>query len=166
MTNLILLANSTQFNPFGIDSGLFLGFILGFLVLFIIIAILLYIYCAWAWYSIAKKLGYKNAWLAWIPGANFFLLPILAKRNWNWGWIILAPIITSELVHVLFGIFIYILATVFVCEMAIIWLWNIYKLRGYPGWLSLIPILILVPILGIFAGIAHLIIIGLVAWKK
>jgi|SRR3989344_7787297 len=105
----------------------------------------LYVYYGLAFSTIAKKLKYKQPWLAWIPIANFFLLPILAKKEWQWGFILLVPFVNMV--------------------FAIIWLWAIYERRKYPGWLSLIPIAIIIPMIGWLAGIAQLIIIGFVAWK-
>ncbi len=118
-----------------------MGAMLGVLVL---ILLGLYVYFALALMTIAKKLRYKNLWLAWIPIANFFLFPILAKKHWAWGFIIFVPIV---------GFIFYI-----------IWSWNIYEQRKYPGWLALAPILTVIPIIGILAGITHLVIFGLVAW--
>jgi hypothetical protein len=115
------------------------------IVFIIIIAIALYIYNALVWSTIAKKLGYGKPWLAWIPVANLFLLPILAKKHWAWGFIFLVPI-----VNVVFFI---------------IWTWNIFEQRKYPGWLSLVPIAGVIPVVGGLASIAFLVILGMVAWK-
>ena len=40
-----------------------------------------YVYFAFAFMTIAKKLGYDKPWLAWIPIANIFLFPILATNE-------------------------------------------------------------------------------------
>jgi hypothetical protein len=114
------------------------------IVFIIIIAIALYIYIALVWSTIAKKLGYDKPWLAWIPIANLFLLPILAKKHWAWGFIFLVPI-----VNIVFFI---------------IWTWNIFEQRKYPGWLSLVPIAAMMPSTAVVAGIAWLVILGIVAW--
>lgn len=46
-------------------------------------------------------------------------------------------------------------------------MWRIYVQRNYPGWLTLIPIgLVLIPILGwVLIPVAQAIIQGIVAWK-
>lgn len=111
---------------------------------FLLIAIAFYVYFAFTWMTIAKKLKYDKPWLAWIPVANAFLFPILAKKHWAWGFILLVPI-----VNIVF---------------LIIWTWNIYEQRKYPGWLSLIPLLSFIPFIGGLASIANLVIWGLVAW--
>lgn len=92
-----------------------------------------------------KKLGYKKAWLAWIPIANLFLIPILAKKHWCWGWFILLPPV-------------YII-------LAIIWIWKIYERRNYPGWLSLLLIAWFIPAFNGLGIIANLILFGFVAWS-
>jgi len=116
-----------------------------FLGLFVFVMIGLYVYYALAFMTIAKKLKYDKPWLAWIPVANMFLIPILAKKHWAWGFMFFVPIAN----------FVFM----------VIWMWNIYEQRNYPGWLSLMPILGFVPLLGVLAFIANLVIIGFVAWK-
>jgi len=145
-----------------------LGIAVGALIaFFVVIMIALYVYQSLAWYSIAKKLKYKKAWLAWIPIANFFLLPILAKKNYNWGWIILIPFLLMPIMIIpLIGVVIYFLGIIFVIAMSIFWMWDIFEKRKVPGWLSLAPAFMFIPIINIFAIIAHLIIIGIVAWSK
>ena len=115
-------------------------------LLCILFLIAIYVYTSWAWYTIAKKLKYKNSWLAWIPVANLFLLPILAKWDWAYGFLMLIPV--ANLVF------------------AIIWCWEIYKRRGYPGTLSIIKAFYVVPLLIPVIFIADLIILGIVAFEK
>jgi hypothetical protein len=117
----------------------------GFLAGFILVGIALYIYAAFAFMTIARKLDYDKPWLAWIPVANAFLIPILAKKHWAWGFIFLVPIV---------GIVFYFM-----------WMWNIFEQRKYPGWLSLIVLGSIIPLIGWLASIANLVIIGFVAWK-
>ncbi|VVB78661.1 Uncharacterised protein [uncultured archaeon] len=129
-------------SAFGGLAGVLVGAIL---IVLIILAAAFYVYMAFVWMTIAKKLGYKKAWLAWIPIANLFLLPILAKRHWAWGWLFLLPPVYFIL--------------------AIVWIWKIYERRNYPGWLSLFLILWILPVLKGVGVIANLIIFGFVAWK-
>jgi len=110
-----------------------------------IIAIAVYVYLAFTWMTIAKKLGYDKGWLAWIPIVQLVLLPILAKKHWAWVFILLIPI-----VNIIF---------------TIIWVWNIYEQRKYPGWLSLIYIVMAIPFIEWLGWIGYLIIQGLVAWS-
>jgi hypothetical protein len=114
------------------------------LVFALVAGVALYVYYALALSTIAKKLKYANPWLAWIPLANLALLPILAGYAWPWVFMFLVPI-----ANIVF---------------AIIWLWKIYEKRKYPGWLALVPLAAVIPFIGLFVGIANLVIIGLVAW--
>jgi len=148
----------------GIAALLGVGFIV-VLTIFLLLGAALYIYQSLAWQSIAKKLKYKKPWLAWIPIANFFLLPILAKKKWTWGLIVLIPfILLPFLIIPVVGFILYWLAIIFIILMAIIWTWDIYEKRKYPGWLSLGPAFIFIPIVNIIAFVAHFVILGFVAW--
>jgi hypothetical protein len=131
-----LFFNQALYGLFAAGFGLIIG----------IITVVLYIYYALVWQTIAKKLKYKYYWLAWIPIAQLFLFPILAKKKWGWGFLLLIPFL---------NILLYI-----------IWRWEIYKRLKFPEWLSLMPVLYIIPIINIFAVIADLIIIGIAAWKK
>ena len=137
----IIKGGKNMANDFSLLTSL-IGALAG---LFFLIVIGLYVYTALAFMTIAKKLRYDKPWLAWIPVANLFLIPILAKKNWAWGFIFLVPI-----VNIVFFF---------------IWMWNIYEQRKYPGWLSLVPLLGFIPFIGIFVSLANLIILGFVAWK-
>lgn len=153
---MIILNALANFNQNMIDPSLKQAFIAsalgGMLGVFIGAALItifliflgLYIYTALAWMTIGKKLGCKKAWLAWIPIANLFLLPVLAKKHWAWGWWFLLPPVYFVL--------------------AIIWIWKIYERRNYPGGLSLLLILWILPIWGL-GLIVNLIVFGFVAWK-
>lgn len=123
----------------GVFSGIFILLGIGFAVLMFLA---LYIYHALAWSTIAQKFKYDKHWLAWIPIANLFLLPILARKekDWPWGFLFLIPI-----VNIVFFV---------------IWTWQIFEKRDYPGWFSLG---ILIPQIG---GILYLIAIGFVAWYE
>ena len=124
----------------GMYPWMFVGIGL-FLMLFL--SLLIYLYVAAALYTVAKKLKYDKAWIAWIPVANMFLLPVLAKDwNWYWGFMFLVPI-----ANVIFFI---------------IWTWQIFEKRRYPGALSLMAFAMLVPFIG---TIAYLLTIGIVAWN-
>jgi len=138
----------TGFETFGGDAALvggIVGMLAAALLFTVIVGIALYIYTAFAMMVIAQKLNYDKAWLAWIPIANYFLLPILAKKHWALGFLFFIPIVNLV--------------------MAIIWLWNIFEQRKYPGYLALIPIASVIPLIGILGSIGFLVVLGLVAWK-
>jgi len=119
-----------------------------FLIYAIISSLALYVYNALTWMVIAKKLKYKYPWLAWIPGANVILILQLGGFHWAWIFLLLVPILGWFALGV----------------MGVIATWRVYEKRKYPGWLSLIFLLGLVPMLSWFASIGQLVIQGLVAW--
>src|SRR3989338_7246824 len=123
--------------------------IAGAIVLFILIAVAIWIYTSLAWATIGKKLRHKNPWLAWIPFARTALVLSLGKFHWAWAFLWLIPIVGWAVLAVL----------------CIIAHWRIFEIRNYPGWLALIPIASVIPLIGGLAGIAYLIILGFVAWK-
>jgi len=129
-------------------AGLF-AFIAGMIVLFSIASVIFYIYKSLAFQTIAKKLGHKYPWLAWIPLADYALILELGGFHWALIFLLLIPV----------------LGWLAVCVLSIISLWRIFEKRKYPGWLSLLPILVVIPIVNFIAIPAFLVIIGFVAWK-
>lgn len=129
---------------FGLIS--FFGGALGALfVAGIIVAILsvigLYLYTALCYMALSRKLGYKKGrWLAWIPIINMFLIPILAKKYWAWGFILLVPI-----ANIVFFV---------------LWHWKIFERVGRPGWWTL---LVFLPKVGF---IVFLVMLGIAAFGK
>ncbi len=110
--------------------------------LFIIFCIVVYVYAALALMAIAKKTKTKNAWLAWIPIANFYLLTQMAKKSGHWTWILLLSVLP-------FG-------RVFVLAAGIWFFWIVAKKLKFPGWISL---LLAIPLV-------NLVVLGIMAWKK
>jgi len=123
----------------------FAGAFAAFAIIMTIVLIALYVYAAIAWMTIGRKLGYKNSWIAFIPIANYFLFAILAKKHWTWGFMFFVPLANFV--------------------FAIIWHWNIFERRKYPGALSLIMIGWIIPFINWLATLAYLVVIGLVAWQ-
>jgi hypothetical protein len=152
-----------EFSKIGLASLGIAGFFTVFLMLIAVIlfvSLLVYLYKAYAWYTIAKKLKYDKAWLAWIPIAQFFLFPILAKKNWEWGFIILAPFVFAFIYFIPFiGSLFLSIISLGVLAIQVYWTWLIFQRRKYEGCFSLFQI---VPF---FGDIAHMIVLGFVAWK-
>lgn len=115
---------------------------IGIIALIILLAAV-YIYAAWSWYTIARKLKHKTPWLAWIPFANIALMLQLGGFHWAWVFLLLIPIAGWIALYVLV-----IIAT-----------WRIFSRRGYPGWFS---ISLAIPKVGV---ILYLVALGFVAWK-
>lgn len=113
-----------------------------FFILLIIAAF--YVYFSLAWMIVGQKLKYKRPWFAWVPFLRTAMVLQLGSFHWAWTFLYLIPILGWIAIFVL----------------TIIAKWKIFEIRKYPGWLSL---LILIPQVG---GIAHMVIMGFVAWKN
>ena len=111
-------------------------------VSFFVFAIITYVYMAFALMTIANKTNTPNAWLAWIPIVNLYLITQIAQVPW---WTL----------FVIFLGFIPIIGTLAVIAVMMWWWWKIAEARNKPGWYG---ILIAIPIVNI-------IIIGLIAWQ-
>lgn len=133
----------------GTGMGASAGTILALGAIAFLIIIALYVYNALSWYSIGKKLKYKYPWIAWIPVANISMMLQLGGFHWAWVFLILIPIA----------------GWIALAIMTIIATWRIFEKRNYPGWLSLVILLTMIPFVGNIAGIAYLVILGLVAWR-
>ncbi len=69
-------------NPYGLYEGFYSIYAL-------IIAIGLYVYSSLALMTIANKTHTENAWMAWIPILNVYLLVTIADKPWWWTLLIL-----------------------------------------------------------------------------
>ena len=138
------MLNNLQVNPAAL---LALGGAI--LALALVVGIAVYVYMALALSTIAKKLNHPNPWLAWIPFANIALVLQMGNFHWALVFLILIPFLGAIVIGIL----------------AIIAAWRIFEKRKYPGWLALIGLLSMIPIIGGIAAIANLVIWGVVAWK-
>ncbi len=92
-----------------------------------LIAIIAYVYSAYSLYVIAQKTGHEdNAWMAWVPVINFFLMLQIANEPAWWFILMLIPIVNIVI-------------------MVIVWM-KIAEARNKPNWWG---ILILVPFVNI-----------------
>lgn len=122
---------------------------LGVVILFLIF-VGFYIYTSFVWMTIAKKLKYKNSWLAWIPFARWAMILQLGDFHWALVFLALIPI----------------LGWIALWALLIIATWRVFEKRKYPGFLALIPILGFLPAVGGLAHLAFTILLGFVAWKN
>lgn len=130
-------------------TGAFASLLALGIMIAVLIILAFYIYTSLAWMTIGKKVKYKHSWLAWIPIANIGMILQMGKFSWLWIFLILVPIV----------------GWIALAVLLLIAIWRIFEKRKYPGWLALVPLLSFVPMLGGVAGIAFLVILGLVAWK-
>jgi len=69
-----------------------------FLLIALIFGLAIYVYMALALQTIANKTGTQNAWLAWIPLANAFLMLDIAKKPLWWFVLFLIPLVNIVIV--------------------------------------------------------------------
>ena len=136
LTVLVLLHPSTSLaqdnnRAYGLTSGLSLGMI--FVAL--LFALAAYVYMSLALQTIATKTNTANAWLAWIPIVNLFLMLGVAKKPMWWFLLFLVP-----LINIVVGIMVWM-------AMA--------EARGKPNWWGILTI---VPV-------ANLVVPGVLAWS-
>jgi hypothetical protein len=60
---------------------LLIGMLMGFLLFFLLIGLILYILNGIGLMGIAKNMGIKNGWIAWVPIVNFALIGKIAFNN-------------------------------------------------------------------------------------
>ena len=108
----------------------------GTMLMFVVVMCLAgYVYVALALQTIATKTNTENAWLAWIPIANIFLMLSIAKKPMWWFILFLVP-----------------LANIVVAIM--VWM-AVAEARNKPNWWGILTI---VPI-------ANIVVPGYLAWS-
>ena len=130
---LVLLPSAlfAQDNNKALTTGLGIGII--FVAL--LFGLVAYVYLSLALQTIATKTSTANAWLAWIPIANLFLMLSIAKKPMWWFLLFLVP-----LVNIVIAIMVWM-------AMA--------EARGKPSWWGILTI---VPV-------ANLVVPGVLAWS-
>ncbi len=106
------------------DTGSLAAMSLPLLLFAVVVGLGFYIYMALAIQTIATKTGTANAWLAWIPIANTFLMLSVAKKPMWWFILFLIP-----LVNVVMAI--------------LVWM-AMAEARGKPNWWGILVIIPLV----------------------
>ncbi len=120
-----------------------MGIYTGFIVYIIIFLIIIYIYTAIVLMKIAQKRKIENAWLAWIPIANVYLMTQIADVSpWYTAAILLGiiPMIGPIAMLAIFGY---------------LW-WKIAEKLNRPGYWGILIVLI---------PIVNFILLGMLAWS-
>jgi len=134
-TNLLaksnLLARTSSYSS-DWDIGVGLGFGLAWIFSYLAF----YIYLAITLMFIAKKTGTPNAWMAWIPILNLYLMCKAAGKSGIWIILLLLPVVN-------------------VVAMILLWAGMAQRL-GRPGWWGL---LMLIPVV-------NLVLMGILAFSK
>ncbi|MEM3374299.1 MAG: hypothetical protein QXE31_03695 [Candidatus Woesearchaeota archaeon] len=137
-----------QYNDvvFGDSAAGLLGLLMGMMVFLVLFSVAVYVYMSLALMKTAQRLNVQNAWLAWIPIANFYLMLKMAKMNPMLMLLIIALIIP----------FINFFASLTLMVVSIMAQWKICEARQKPGWWA---ILMMIPIV-------NFVIWGILAWGK
>ena len=122
---------------------LFMGGAMIMMAFSLLMGLAMYIYGAFAFMTIAKRVNEEPAWLAWIPIANLYLATKVAQVPW---WYMLAFLLTvipvvGQLAFM--GVMIYLA-------------WKTCERLGKPGWWG---VLFIIPLV-------NLVILGVLAWGK
>jgi len=140
---MVVADNLTEIMQNALGAGILGGFMATLGAFAILLTLGVYIFVAFALMAIARKTKTKNAWMAWIPIANFYLVTQMAKMNGLWTLILLAWFVPA-------------IGGLIVMGVGIWMFWRIAERIKMPGWTSL---LLIVPIV-------NLIVLGIYAWKK
>ena len=108
------------------DNSVSPGFLAGLGLIPLIFFALIYVYVALALQTIATKTNTANAWLAWIPIVNIFLMLNVAQKPLWWFILFLIPI-----ANIVVGI--------------LVWM-AIAERRGKPSWWG---VMVIVPVMNI-----------------
>lgn len=126
-------------------EGLGLAFVTGTaLVVSLLVLLAVYIYFSYTLMVIAQKTKTENAWLAWIPIANLYLMTQIAQVPW-WTFLI-----------VLLASWIPFIGQLLAIGISIWWWWKISERRNSPGWLGILMIFPLV----------NFVVVGYLAFKR
>jgi hypothetical protein len=94
---------------------------IGFTIFFLLIGVVFYVFLAIGLMKMAENSGIKNAWLAWIPFANYYIMGelVTSKLKGNGGkyalWASISTLILSwipilgGIIGIAFGVFTYVM---------------------------------------------------------
>ncbi|MFT4308056.1 MAG: hypothetical protein ACMXYM_01665 [Candidatus Woesearchaeota archaeon] len=147
----------------------------------------LYVYYAIALMTIARKIGTPNAWLAFIPVANIYLIWRMSNTP-LWTLIIVFAVSATPILGIggllVFGEGLdsnaaFLMLMLFALVMILVrityvgfsswWWWRVAERRNYHGAFGLLltlPLLLgMIPYIGFVFGIIPLVGIGILAWR-
>lgn len=117
------------------NNALTAGLGMGIIFIALLFGLAGYVYVSLALQTIATKTNTANAWLAWIPIANIFLMLSIAKKPMWWFLLFLVPLLN-------------------VIMLIIVWM-AVAEARGKPSWWGILTV---VPV-------ANLVVPGVLAWS-
>ena len=131
---LLVLISSAAFGQDN-NNALTAGLGMGIIFVALLFGLAGYVYVSLALQTIATKTNTANAWLAWIPIANIFLMLSIGKKPMWWFLLFLVPLLN-------------------IIMLIIVWM-AVAEARGKPSWWGILTI---VPV-------ANLIVPGVLAWS-
>ena len=154
MNNIItgLATNITDITPG--DYALAMTFVLLFMFFFFIVGVAVYLFNAFALYSIARKTDQEYSWFAFIPILNSYLWHLISRTSiWLFIIAVCFPIITRTLRTIPEASYIALLLLPIPMFINSIWYGNAAKRMNYSFWLGFsIPLLRGVSYLLLFIG--------------
>ncbi len=89
-----------------------------FLYVILVLVAVVYVYTSYCLQLIAQKASCsENAWHAWVPILNLFLLAEIAQKAWWWALLVLVPYVN-------------------IVAVGVLW-WGVAEARDKPGWVGL-----------------------------
>lgn len=131
---LLVLISSLAFGQDN-NNALTAGLGMGIIFVALLFGLAGYVYVSLALQTIATKTNTANAWLAWIPIANIFLMLSIGKKPMWWFLLFLVPLLN-------------------IIMLIIVWM-AVAEARGKPSWWGILTI---VPV-------ANLVVPGVLAWS-
>ena len=138
-----------------LNSVTFLYYFFGIFFFLLFIALIIYLYNAFALFTIAKKTKIEFEWFAFIPYLNIYLMHLIAKTP---PWMLITVITYLFLSHALLEIpkagLLILLTFPLPIIISAVWIGNMAKRLNYSFWLGFsIPILQLISLIAFIAGI-------------
>lgn len=93
-----------------------------------VVSLAFYAYFAFCLMTIAHKTGTENAWMAWVPFLNLYLMCKMAGKPGWWLVLLLIPLVN-------------------IVTAVILWM-RIAEARGFAGWWGILAI---IPVVNLFA---------------
>lgn len=137
------------------------------------------LYLSFVFSAIYKKFDYNVSWIKWIPFSYLFLLPVVCKKKWYYGFLFILPVIfyimpfnynyyimsffNYYIYYILIFIFFYL---IFISVLLFKQLSILFDYFNLPKKMSYIVVGFFIPFISSLAVIAILIILGYIAWSK
>lgn len=136
------------------------------------------LYLSFVFSAIYKKLDYNFSWFKWIPFSYLFLLLVVCKKKWYYGFLFILPVIffimpfnynyylMNFLNYNYYYFFIFrIVFLIFIGFLLLRQLSTLFDCFNLPKKMSYIVVGFFIPFISVLAVITILIILGYIAWS-